>query len=125
MGGVKENMSQYALYCYINNGKLNANTLGEAFWIDKKNVESFFKTVLNIWEAMKERSFLNYNVDIKEQDKRIDEFKTFSLNQQKQLLLEMLNKNQLYVNLSEIDDTEFKISDDDKQLNQAFYGERR
>ena len=45
MGGVKENMSQYALYCYTNNGTLNANPLGEAFWIDKKNVESFFKIV--------------------------------------------------------------------------------
>ena len=45
MGGAKENMSQYALHRYINSGTLNANTLGEAFWIDKKNVESFFKIV--------------------------------------------------------------------------------
>lgn len=79
--------------------------------------------LLKIWEAMKEKSFLNYNVDIKEQDKHIDEFKTFSLNQQKQILLEMLNKNQLYVNLSEIEDKEFNINNDDKDLNQAFYAE--
>ena len=35
----------------------------------------------------------------------------------------LLNKNQLYVNLSEIDDEDFKVSEDDKKLNQSFYGE--
>jgi adenine-specific DNA-methyltransferase len=88
---------------------------------DAKNTDELLKT----WEAMKEKSFLNYNVDIKEQDKHIEEFKTFSLNQQKQVLVEMLNKNQLYINISEIDDAEFKISDKDKKLNHAFYGEGR
>ncbi|GAG71466.1 unnamed protein product, partial [marine sediment metagenome] len=34
-----------------------------------------------------------------------------------------LNKNQLYVNLSEIDDENFKVGDDEKKLNQSFYGE--
>ncbi len=33
------------------------------------------------------------------------------------------NRNQLYVNLSEIDDEDFKVSDEDKELNRLFYGE--
>ena len=33
------------------------------------------------------------------------------------------DKNQLYVNLSEIDDPRFKVSAEDKALNKAFYGE--
>ena len=45
------------------------------------------------------------------------------LAKQKQLLTELLNKNQLYVNLSEIDDVEFGVSEEDKALNRAFYGE--
>jgi adenine-specific DNA-methyltransferase len=45
------------------------------------------------------------------------------LEKQKKLLAELLNKNQLYVNLSEIDDEDFKVSEDDKKLNQSFYGE--
>ena len=45
------------------------------------------------------------------------------LAKQKQLLTELLNKNQLYVNLSEIDDAEFGVSEEDKALNRAFYGE--
>ncbi|MFQ5786777.1 MAG: hypothetical protein ACE5H1_02230 [Thermodesulfobacteriota bacterium] len=45
------------------------------------------------------------------------------LEKQKKLLAELLNKNQLYVNLSEIDDKDFIVSDEDKKLNQSFYGE--
>ena len=45
------------------------------------------------------------------------------LAKQKQLLTELLNKNQLYVNLSEIDDADFGVSAEDKALNRAFYGE--
>ena len=45
------------------------------------------------------------------------------LDKQKKLLAGLLNKNQLYVNLSEIDDEDFKVSDEDKELNRLFYGE--
>jgi adenine-specific DNA-methyltransferase len=34
----------------------------------------------------------------------------------------MLNKNQLYVNHSEIEDSQFKVSKEDKELNKKFYG---
>ncbi|OQX64475.1 MAG: type III restriction endonuclease subunit M, partial [Anaerolinea sp. 4484_236] len=42
---------------------------------------------------------------------------------QKHLLVQLLDKNQLYVHLSEIDDEDFKVSEEDKELNKAFYGE--
>ncbi len=45
------------------------------------------------------------------------------LERQKNLLAELLNKNQLYVLYSEIDDKDFKVSQEDKHLNQLFYGE--
>ena len=70
---------------------------------------------------MKEHSFINYNVDIKKQDDKIEEFKELTLNQQKEILLQILNKNQLYVNLSSIDDEDFKVSDEDKKLTKEFY----
>ena len=37
--------------------------------------------------------------------------------------LELLDKNQLYVNLSEIEDEDFGVSAEDKALNRAFYGD--
>ncbi len=45
------------------------------------------------------------------------------LERQKRLLAELLNKNQLYVHLSEIDDRDFKVSKEDKRLNKLFFGE--
>ena len=45
------------------------------------------------------------------------------LEKQKKLLAELINKNQLYVNLSEIDDVDFKVSEADKKLNREFYRE--
>lgn len=83
-----------------------------------KNMEELLK----IWEEMKEKSFLNYSVDIKKLDKTINEFKKLPLNQQKQTLFDLLNKNQLYINLSEIEDGEFGVGEVDKLLNREFYG---
>ena len=33
-----------------------------------------------------------------------------------------LDKNQLYVNLSEMDDADYKVSEEDKRLNRQSYG---
>lgn len=79
------------------------------------------KALLKIWEQMKDKSFLNYNVDIKKQDEAIDDFKQLSIETQKQHLCEILNKNQLYVNLSSIDDEDYQVSEEDKRLTRVFY----
>ena len=84
--------------------------------------------LLQIWQEMAENSFLNWYVNPKLPE---DAIKTFieigkeenGLVKQKKLLMELLDKNQLYVNLSEIDDAKFNVSDEDRALNKAFYGE--
>ena len=77
--------------------------------------------LLKIWEQMKAKSFLNYNVDIQKQDKHIEEFKQIELKQQKEHLVELLDKNQLYVNLSSINDKDFAVSKEEKQVSEVFY----
>src|SRR5690554_2908610 len=74
--------------------------------------------LLQIWEQMKAKSFLNYNVDIKKQEEHMKEFKALELVQQKQHLCELLNKNQLYVNLDSLDDKVFECTEEEKRLNQ-------
>ena len=78
-------------------------------------------TLLVIWEQMKAKSFLNYNVDIKKQEEHIEDFKALSLKEQKQHLCELLDKNQLYVNLSSLNDKDFECTDEEKQVTQDFY----
>lgn len=70
---------------------------------------------------MKEKSFLNYNVDIKKQEQYLEDFKLLSLKEQKQHLCELLNKNQLYVNLSSLNDENFECTAEEKNLNRDFY----
>ena len=79
------------------------------------------KTVLAIWEEMKLKSFLNYNVDLQKQEEHIEEFKALSLAEQKEHLIELLDKNQLYVNLSSLNDKDFAVSAEEKKTTQDFY----
>jgi adenine-specific DNA-methyltransferase len=84
--------------------------------------------LLQIWQEMAENSFLNWYVNPKFPEDAINTFMEIGkeengLVKQKKLLMELLDKNQLYVNLSEIDDVKFSVSDEDKALNKAFYGE--
>ena len=79
--------------------------------------------LLEIWKGMCEKYFLNYNIEVKKFNDNIEEFKELQIGDQKKVLIEMLNKNQLYVNLSEINDSDFKISNEDKELNKKFYSD--
>lgn len=90
-------------------------------FIDKIENASNKESLFDIWNEMKDKSFLNYNVDIKKQDEHIEEFKKLELKQQKEHLLELLDKNQLYVNLSSINDKDFECTNEEKQVTQDFY----
>ena len=94
--------------------------LNEAF-VEKIRDAETTDELLNIWEDMKQNGFLSYRVDPRLFDKNIEEFKALSLSEQKKLLLEMLEYNDLYVNYSEIDDTTYGVSEEDKKLNKEFY----
>ena len=79
------------------------------------------EALLQVWEQMKAKSFLNYNVDIKKQDEHLEEFKALSLSEQKQHLCELLDKNQLYVNLSSLNDADFDCTEEEKKITKDFY----
>ncbi|MCZ2123328.1 MAG: site-specific DNA-methyltransferase [Anaerolineales bacterium] len=80
--------------------------------------------LVKIWREMAEGSFLNWYVNPEMPEEAVKDFEAIGdLEKQKRLLAELLDKNQLYVNLSEMDDAQFKVSEEDKALNKAFYGE--
>ena len=79
------------------------------------------KNLLKVWAKIKMHGFVKHTVDLKDFDENIDEFKKLSLDEQKKILLQALDKNQLYVNLSEIDDEDFSVSREDKEMNKEFY----
>ena len=78
-------------------------------------------TLLQIWEQMKVKSFFKYSVDLQEFQASIEEFKQFELNKQKEILCELLDKNQLYVNLSSLGDADFACTEEEKKVTKDFY----
>ena len=99
----------------------------EAF-MDRIESAKTSKELLKIWQEMAVGSFLNWYVNPRVREDAIKDFDAIGkdengLKKQKRLLAELLDKNQLYVNLSEIEDAQFKVSPADKALNKGFYGE--
>lgn len=76
--------------------------------------------LLELFEMAKKSSFLSYRIDPKKL-KQTD-FELLSLAEQKQILSEIIDNNNLYVNYSDIDDSDYGISAEDKKLNHDFYG---
>ncbi|MDW7681770.1 MAG: DNA methyltransferase, partial [bacterium] len=94
--------------------------------------------LVELWKDIAENSFLNWYVNPEIPEEAVHAFIEIGksengpsagsgqgLEKQKKLLAELMNKNQLYVNLSEIDDEDFNVSEEDKKLNQLFYGGNR
>ena len=110
---------------------IEKNEEGSFIYLElKKYNETFIEQIqeattnqdlLQIWEAMKEHSFLNYNIDIKAQDTHIEEFKALSIEDQKQHLVAILDKNQLYVPLSAMNNAQYSVTEEEKNLTKAFY----
>ena len=97
-------------------------------YMDKIQAAESSEELIALWENIALNSFLNYYVNPETPADAVEDFKAIGktengLNKQKKLLAERLDKNQLYVHLSEIDDEEFDVNENDKTLNRSFYGD--
>lgn len=90
-------------------------------YIEQIESSKNLKTLLKIWDEMKIKSFLNYNVDLQKQETHIEDFKLLNLEEQKQHLVDLLDKNQLYVNLSSLNDKGIGVSTEEKKVTEDFY----
>jgi adenine-specific DNA-methyltransferase len=91
------------------------------YFIDKVQDASSKDELVDIWKEMENKAFLSYQFDKDMFNERLEAFKTTSFDNMQRYLMEILDKNQLYVNYSEIDDETFDVSDKDKSLNRKFY----
>lgn len=76
-----------------------------------------------LWEEIRATGFISCRVRPEEIDPQAEDFAALSLKEQKCLLLELLDKNMLYVNRCDMDDAEFAVSEEDKRFTRCFYGE--
>ena len=93
-------------------------------YMDKIQSAQSSEELVALWQDIAENSFLNWYVNAEMPQEAVEDFIAINdVEKQKHLLAELLDKNQLYVNLSEIEDADFQVSAEDKRLNRAFYGE--
>ena len=93
-------------------------------WVEKIEKAKTEKELAKLWDDMKETAFLSYKIDPKTVDANAKKFADLGIADQKKFLVECLDKNQLYINLSEIEDKEYGVSKEDKALNKSFYNEK-
>jgi adenine-specific DNA-methyltransferase len=79
------------------------------------------KELLKIWQTMQSSGFISYKVDPKSFEENIEEFEALSLDNQKKFLLEVLDKNLMYINKSERNNGDYEVSDEEKVVNEEFY----
>lgn len=93
-------------------------------YMDKIQDAQSSEALVALWRDIAENSFLNWYVNEEMPQEAVEDFIAINdVEKQKHLLAELLDKNQLYVNLAEIEDVDFAVSEADKVLNRAFYGE--
>ena len=80
-------------------------------------------TLSAIYGRMVKSGFISYKVNPADIDAAADDYAALSLDDKKRFLMEILDKNLLYVNYCDIDDEEFGISEEDKAFTRSFYGE--
>jgi adenine-specific DNA-methyltransferase len=90
-------------------------------WVDKILDAPDDEALKSIWGEISQSIFLSYKVNIKTIDDSIQDFENLSTENKKRFLIETLDKNLLYVNLSDIEDPVYGISEIEKNLNQDFY----
>jgi len=91
-------------------------------WMEKIKKAKNAKELAKLWNEMKETAFLSYKVEPRTIDANAKDFADLSIIDQKKFLIECLDKNQLYINYSEIEDKEYGVSKEDTKLNKEFYG---
>nr|WP_245335468.1 MULTISPECIES: site-specific DNA-methyltransferase [unclassified Staphylococcus] len=101
------------VYCEIKNDAQN-------FVIKIERAETT-EQLLELFTIAKKSSFISYRVDPKKL--KLAEFKKLSFAEQKQLLREIIDNNNLYVNYSDIGDASYGVSEEDIVLNRQFYGD--
>jgi len=104
------------IYCELE--KVNEKIIRK---IQKATKDSQIAALLDI---IKEKVNINYKVDIERLDTGSSPLAQLTLADKKKLLVELLDKNQLYLNYSEIEDKDFSIPESNIKLNHHFYNSK-
>lgn len=91
-------------------------------YIDKVKASKSLEEILQLFEVLKQSGFTSQKVNPADIDTQATDFMDLSFENKQRLLIELVNKNMLYVNLCDIDDEEFGVTEEEKAFTNSFYG---
>lgn len=94
---------------------------GESLMNDLQNATTA-QEVQQILDQATERGLLRPSVLPEQLSTSTEDFAALSLDEQKQAVAELIDKNRLYVNASDVEDTDLGLSANDVAFTQSFYG---
>lgn len=103
------------VYCEL--AKLNQR------FVDEIEAATNDDVIADLYKHIVNTGFISSKVNLRDIDDAAEDFAALSLTDKKRFLMELLDKNLLYVNLCDLDDEEFGISDADKAFTKSFYRE--
>ena len=74
-----------------------------------------------IYDEIIQTPFVSHRVDTIDASAAQEDFNLLSVKDKKAVLMDLLDKNMLYVNLEDMEDSDFVISDDEKKFTTSFY----
>lgn len=82
-------------------------------------------TLIEIKNKILDTGFISCRLSNAKINEIFDNLETNDIENAKTLLLDLLDKNQLYVNFCDIEDETFAVSKEDKDFTKSFYGEKK
>ena len=89
--------------------------------IDKITSAKEIDDLLYLISEIKSSDFIKFNIDLALSNEEVEDFKQLDIELQRQVLIDLIDKNQFYIGVNEIEDIDLKIDDVTKSLNQKFY----
>ena len=90
-------------------------------YIDRIMEATSLKELEDIYVEMRNNAFLKFWFD-RSQFEKDEDFRQLDLDGRKEVLADVLDENQLYLNYADMDDTRHKVTADEKALTDKFYG---
>ena len=102
------------VYCELK--ELNQKYIDEIITADNSKLIELYPIITN-------SEFISYKVDIQKLKDGIEDFKQLETEEKRRFLLEVLDKNMLYVNYCDMDDVNYNVTEEEKAYTRSFYGE--
>lgn len=113
---MKKNGGGSFVYCEL--AKLNQH------YVDKIESATTDAELVALLAEIIETDFISCKVNPAYIKQNAKSFEELTVDDKKRFLMELLDKNQLYVNYCDIDDENYHISEEDKAFTKSFYGDK-